>query len=200
MKRNIERLTFFVLGAVFVVVGYLIGEFDPKADAKDGVFDKFDHIWCKSLTVSGGSLILFSEGEKSDSASIQLGFEKDSKPYFTLRDDNRDTDVSKRDAGIAMGFDEHDGAYLNVFYQNIHKQKQYVEMNAGPITGARLRAFNAMMPIDAAVIDLICRGTGGKIALTSPDRDQLKPAIELSTYPTSSFISIEGEVINHRKR
>ncbi|MDE0686250.1 MAG: hypothetical protein OXI63_25265, partial [Candidatus Poribacteria bacterium] len=85
MKRNIERLTFFVLGAVFVVVGYLIGEFNPKADAEDKAFGKFDHITCKSITVSGGSLILLPERVLSP-ASIQLGFDKDDKPYFKFRD------------------------------------------------------------------------------------------------------------------
>ena len=198
MKRNIERLTFFVLGAMFVVVGYFIGEFNPKADAKDKVFGKFDHITCKSITVSGGSLILFPEGEKLSSAKIQLGFEKDGKPYFKLRDDNRDNDIAKRDAGIQMGFDEHDGAYLNVFYENIHEQQQYVEINAGPITGARLRAVYVVGDTD--VIDLAAGPGGGKIRLTSPDRDLLKSGIELQTVPEFSSISLEGEIVDFRKR
>lgn len=57
-----------MLGAVFVVVGYLIGEFDPKADAKDGVFDKFDHIWCKSI--AEGEL-----GKPTYKIFLQVGYE-----------------------------------------------------------------------------------------------------------------------------
>ena len=54
MKRNIERLTFFVLGAVFVVIGYLIGEFDPKVNAQNDIAT-FDKIACKSLVISSGN-------------------------------------------------------------------------------------------------------------------------------------------------
>ena len=54
MKRNIERLTFFILGALFVVVGYFIGEFNPKVNAQEDI-KVFDQIVCKSLVVTSGT-------------------------------------------------------------------------------------------------------------------------------------------------
>ena len=162
MKRNIERLTFFVLGAVFIVIGYLIGEFNPKVNAEDKIHSKNEHITCKSITVSGGSLILLPESGLG-SASIQVGFGKDDKPYFKFRDAGRnykyaDIDkngwqIGKRDAGIEMGIDEDDIPYFNVFNERRElKQWQYVEIKAGMLSGARLRAVSRTNPHNSVAV------------------------------------------------
>ncbi len=60
MKRNIERLAFFLLGGIFVIAGYFLGASNPEVEAQDGVrnFNRttFDRILCKELIVSDGHM------------------------------------------------------------------------------------------------------------------------------------------------
>jgi hypothetical protein len=58
MKRNTERVVFFLLGGLFVISGYLLGAFNYGVEAEDKVknFNRtiFDRILCKELIVSDG--------------------------------------------------------------------------------------------------------------------------------------------------
>ena len=60
MKRNIERLAFFLIGGIFVIAGYFLGASNLAVEAQDEVrnFNRtvFDRILCKELIVSDGHM------------------------------------------------------------------------------------------------------------------------------------------------
>ena len=66
MNRTFERLTFFTLGGICVVLGYLLSGFNTSA-APQANITEFDTIFCKRLIVHDGTP--WAEAEK-----IILGF------------------------------------------------------------------------------------------------------------------------------
>jgi hypothetical protein len=88
MKRNIERLAFFLIGGIFVIAGYFLGASNLAVEAQDEVrnFNRtvFDRILCKELIVSDGHMehgviaLKFVEGKPFIYIAEQYDIEKKS--------------------------------------------------------------------------------------------------------------------------
>ena len=74
MKRTFEKLAFFILGGIFVSVGYLLSGGDTSAAPREGI-TLFDTIACKKLIVHDG------DPAEED---IFLGFGDDGEPQLYL--------------------------------------------------------------------------------------------------------------------
>ena len=74
MKRTFERLAFFILGGIFVSIGYLLSGTDTTAAPRRGIV-LFDTIACKKLIVH--------DGDPSDE-NIILGFGDEGDPKLHL--------------------------------------------------------------------------------------------------------------------
>ena len=75
MNRTFERLTFFILGALFVSVGYLLSGADTGAAPQENNIAEFDTILCKELIVHDGT---------PEEGRITLGFGEDGASDFSL--------------------------------------------------------------------------------------------------------------------
>lgn len=74
MSRTFERLTFFILGGIFVSVGYLLGGDDTRAAPEENIAE-FDTIHCKKLIVHDGN---------PEERKIYLGFGEDGESELFL--------------------------------------------------------------------------------------------------------------------
>ena len=74
MKRTFEKLAFFILGGIFVSVGYLLSGADTSAAPRKGI-TLFDTIACKKLIVH--------DGDPAEE-NIFLGFGDDGEPQLHL--------------------------------------------------------------------------------------------------------------------
>ena len=74
MKRTFEKLAFFILGGIFVSIGYLLSGTDTTAAPRKGI-TLFDTIACKKLIVH--------DGDPAEE-NISLGFSDDGEPQLYL--------------------------------------------------------------------------------------------------------------------
>lgn len=74
MKRTFEKLAFFILGGIFVSIGYLLSGTDTTADPRKGI-TLFDTIACKKLIVH--------DGDPAEE-NIFLGFGDNGEPQLYL--------------------------------------------------------------------------------------------------------------------
>lgn len=94
MNPTFERLTFFTLGGIFVIFGYLLSGVNTRA-APEANITEFDTIFCKRLIVHDGTP--WAEAEK-----ISLGFSETGASELYLSSASEDG----RDAGIYLSASE----------------------------------------------------------------------------------------------
>ena len=84
MNRIFERLAFFILGGIFVIIGYLLSGADTEAVPQEGITE-FDTIVCKKLIVHDGT---------PGNEKIYLGFGDEGESQLVLStafEDGRNT-------------------------------------------------------------------------------------------------------------
>ncbi|RKU14739.1 hypothetical protein C6503_14635 [Candidatus Poribacteria bacterium] len=80
MKRTFERLAFFILGGIFVSIGYLLSGADTTAAPRKGI-TLFDTIACKKLIVHNGD-------PAEENISLEFGDDGAAQLYLSGPDEN----------------------------------------------------------------------------------------------------------------
>lgn len=103
MKRTFERLAFFILGGIFVSIGYLLSGADTTAAPREGI-TLFDTIACKKLIVHDGD-------PAEENISLEFGDDGAAQLYLSVPDEN--------DGASAMLFEvSKDGPFLEMWHRS----------------------------------------------------------------------------------
>ena len=160
MNPTFERLTFFTLGGIFVIFGYLLSGVNTRA-APEANITEFDTIFCKRLIVHDGTP--WAEAEK-----ISLGFSETGASELYLSNASKDG----RDAGIYLSASE---ARTLLEMWGFHRGSGLISLRCSD-TGAILQTstFNrADEEVEFGIEDDIKEDRSGVILEATPKRASL---------------------------